>query len=59
MLNSGQKIQKLKDRMVSMQQVEGNRDWEAWNQMQRDLQNEYRREEVYWAQKSSTMALKR
>lgn len=51
-LNYGKAIREQKTKMEAMQNAGGARDWMEWKKLQQELGKEYRKEEVYWSQKS-------
>lgn len=57
-LNSGKAIRELKAKMEGLQQHGKDRNWAEWQQLQKDLGAEYRKEEIFWQQKSRIQWLK-
>lgn len=41
-------IQIIKGKMENMQHKGGSRNWQEWHHLQRELGEEYRKEELYW-----------
>lgn len=45
-------IQKLKQEMEEMQNQDGQRDWDCWNELKSKLDIAYKEEEMFWSQKA-------
>lgn len=56
--NSAIKIQKLKEELETLREQEGQRDWEQWLMLKKQLDTTYKEDEVYWSQKVRTQWLK-
>lgn len=50
-LNFGQAIREIKGKMEVSQLERGARNWSEWRQLQQELGEQYRKEEVYWCHK--------
>lgn len=57
-INSGKAIRELKAKMEGLQQQGKDRNWAEWQQLQKDLEEEYRKKEIFWQQKSRIQWLK-
>lgn len=58
-MNSSKAILEIKKRMEVMQEEGRNRYWTKWNQLQRALEEEYKREKAYWHQKYKSSGSRR
>lgn len=58
-LHSSVAINKIKGRMEKMQKEGNDRNWSEWKKLQGNLGEEYRKEEVFWQQKSRIQWLKK
>lgn len=57
-LNSGLAIKRIKGRIETMQQEMKDKNWLEQNRLQENLGEKYRKEEVFWQQKSRIQWLK-
>lgn len=57
-MNSDIAIREIKEKMEELQ-VEGmTRNWKLWKQLKKDLDEEYKKEEIFWQQKSRVQWLR-